>query len=41
MHYDEDQRADLASLLALINTCTRLCVITRQPSDDYQRGQFG
>ncbi|MGN6791589.1 MAG: carboxymuconolactone decarboxylase family protein [Streptosporangiaceae bacterium] len=40
-HYDDDQLAALASLIALINTNNRLNVITRQPAGDYQPGQWG
>jgi AhpD family alkylhydroperoxidase len=39
-HYDEDQLAALACLIALINTYNRLNVITRQPAGDYQPGQW-
>ncbi|MEV5540687.1 carboxymuconolactone decarboxylase family protein [Saccharopolyspora shandongensis] len=39
-HYDEDQLAALASLIALINAFNRLNVIVRQPAGDYQPGQF-
>ncbi|MGW5642660.1 carboxymuconolactone decarboxylase family protein [Saccharopolyspora sp. NPDC003752] len=39
-HYDEDQLAGLASLIALINAFNRLNVIVRQPAGDYQPGQF-
>ena len=40
-HYDNDQLAALACLIALINTYNRLNVITRQPACDYQPGQCG
>ncbi len=40
-HYDDDQLAALACLIALINTYNRLNVITRQPAGDYQPGMFG
>jgi len=40
-HYDNDQLAALACLVALINTYNRLNVITRQPAGDYQPGQWG
>jgi AhpD family alkylhydroperoxidase len=40
-HYDDDQLAALACLIALINAYNRLNVITRQPAGDYQPGQWG
>ena len=40
-HYDDEQLAALACLIALINTYNRLNVITRQPAGSYQPGQFG
>ena len=40
-HYDDDQLAALASLVALINTCNRVNVIVQQPAGDSQPGQFG
>jgi alkylhydroperoxidase family enzyme len=40
-HYDDDQLAALALLIALINTYNRMNVITRQPAGDYQPGQWG
>ncbi|GGQ69415.1 carboxymuconolactone decarboxylase family protein [Streptomyces flaveolus] len=40
-HYDEDQLAALAGLIALINTYNRLNVITQQPAGDYEPGMFG
>ena len=40
-HYDDDQLAALACLIALINTYNRLNVIIRQPAGDYQPGQWG
>src|SRR5437763_14214234 len=40
-HYDDEQLAALACLIALINTYHRLNVITRQPAGSYQPGQFG
>ena len=40
-HYDEDQLGALVSLIALINTCNRINVITRQPAGGYQPGQWG
>jgi AhpD family alkylhydroperoxidase len=39
-HYDDDQLAALVSLIALINFYNRINVITRQPSGDYQPGQW-
>jgi alkylhydroperoxidase family enzyme len=39
-HYDEDQLGALVSLIAVINSFTRINVITRQPAGDYQPGQF-
>jgi AhpD family alkylhydroperoxidase len=39
-HYDEDQLAALAGLIALINAYNRLNVIIQQPAGDYQPGQF-
>jgi hypothetical protein len=40
-HHDDDQLAALVSLIALINTYNRVNVMTRQPADDYQPGQWG
>src|SRR5487761_2591493 len=40
-HYDDDQLAALVSVIAEINACNRLNVITRQPAGDYQPGQWG
>ena len=40
-HYDEDQLAALACLIALINATNRLGIITQQRGGDYQPGQFG
>jgi len=40
-HYDDEQLAALACLIALINTYNRLNAITRQPAGSYQPGQFG
>jgi AhpD family alkylhydroperoxidase len=40
-HYDEDQLAALACLIALINTYNRMNVIARRPGGDYQPGQWG
>ena len=40
-HYDDDQLAALACLIALINTYNRMNVITQQPAGDYQPGQWG
>ena len=40
-HYDDDQLAALVSLIALINTYSRVNVITRQPAGDYRPGQWG
>ncbi|WP_128379213.1 carboxymuconolactone decarboxylase family protein [Streptomyces cavernae] len=40
-HYDEDQLAALACLIALINAYNRVNVIVQQPAGDYQPGQFG
>jgi AhpD family alkylhydroperoxidase len=39
-HYDEDQLAALACLIALINTYNRMSVIARRPGGDYQPGQW-
>jgi AhpD family alkylhydroperoxidase len=39
-HYDEDQLATLASLIALINAFNRMNVILRQPAGDYEPGQL-
>ncbi|WP_282694694.1 carboxymuconolactone decarboxylase family protein [Streptomyces sp. CC208A] len=39
-HYDEEQLAALASLIAVINAFNRLNVMTRQPAGDYVPGQF-
>ena len=39
-HYDDDDLlAALVSLIALVNTCNRINVATRQPAGDYQPGQ--
>jgi AhpD family alkylhydroperoxidase len=40
-HFDEDQLAALACLIALINTYNRMNVIAAQPAGDYQPGQWG
>ena len=40
-HYDDDQLAALVSLIALINACNRMNVITRQPAGDCQPGRWG
>jgi AhpD family alkylhydroperoxidase len=40
-HYDTDQLAALACLIALINTYNRLNVISRNQGGDYQPGQWG
>ncbi|WP_217242970.1 carboxymuconolactone decarboxylase family protein [Streptomyces sp. AC555_RSS877] len=40
-HYDEEQLAALAALIAVINAYNRLNVIVQQPAGDYQPGQFG
>jgi AhpD family alkylhydroperoxidase len=40
-HTDDDPRAALVSLIALINTWNRMNVITQQPAGGYQPGQFG
>jgi AhpD family alkylhydroperoxidase len=40
-HYDEEQLAVLACLIALINVYNRLNVITRHPAGDYKPGQWG
>ncbi|MEU9201167.1 carboxymuconolactone decarboxylase family protein [Streptomyces sp. NPDC048332] len=40
-HYDEDQLAALAMLIALINAYNRVNVIVQQPGGDYRPGQFG
>ena len=39
-HYDDEQLAALVALIAGINAWNRLNVITRQPADDYQPGQW-
>ncbi|MEU7895896.1 hypothetical protein AB0B45_23955 [Nonomuraea sp. NPDC049152] len=39
-HDDEEQRAALVVLIALINATNRLGVITRLPGGDHQPGQF-
>ena len=38
-HYDEEQLADLVSVISLINAFNRLNVITQQPAGNYQVGQ--
>jgi AhpD family alkylhydroperoxidase len=40
-HYDANQLAALACLIALINTYNRVNVIIAQPAGDYQPGQWG
>ena len=40
-HYDDEQLGALVALIAGINAWNRINVITRQPADDYQPGQFG
>jgi len=40
-HFDDDQLAALACLIALINTYNRINVIARQPGGGYQPGQWG
>ncbi|MFC9243801.1 carboxymuconolactone decarboxylase family protein [Streptomyces sp. NPDC057136] len=40
-HYDEEQLAALALLIALINASNRMGVITRQADGGYQPGQLG
>ena len=40
-HYDDDLLAALVPLIALVNTCNRINVATRQPARDYQPGQRG
>ncbi|MEG3630016.1 carboxymuconolactone decarboxylase family protein [Streptomyces poriticola] len=40
-HFDEEQLAALASLIAVINAFNRLNVITRQPAGSYEPGMFG
>ncbi|MBM7168642.1 carboxymuconolactone decarboxylase family protein [Streptomyces sp. G44] len=39
-HYDEDQLADLISVIAVINAFNRLNVIVRRPGGDYEAGQL-
>jgi len=39
-HYDDDQIAALASLIAMINANNRLNVIVRNPGGSYQPGKF-
>ncbi|MFH8292898.1 carboxymuconolactone decarboxylase family protein [Streptomyces sp. NPDC018059] len=39
-HYDEDQLADLVSVIAVINAFNRLNVIVRRPGGDYEAGQL-
>jgi AhpD family alkylhydroperoxidase len=39
-HYDEEQLAALVCAIAFINAFNRVNVIVRQPSGDYQPGQF-
>ncbi|KUN74148.1 alkylhydroperoxidase [Streptomyces canus] len=39
-HYDDDQIAALASLIAMINANNRLNVIMRNPGGSYQPGMF-
>jgi AhpD family alkylhydroperoxidase len=40
-HYDDDQLFALVGAIALINAYNRINVIIRQPTGDYQPGQFG
>ncbi len=40
-HYDDDQLAALACLIALINTYNRMNVIAKQPGGGYEPGQWG
>jgi len=40
-HYDEAQLGALVLLIAVISAFNRLNVITRQPADNYQPGQWG
>jgi AhpD family alkylhydroperoxidase len=40
-HYVGEQLAALVCLIALINTYNRLNVISRNPGEDYQPGQWG
>ncbi|WP_329119268.1 carboxymuconolactone decarboxylase family protein [Streptomyces sp. NBC_01465] len=40
-HYDEDELAALVIVIALINSFTRMNVITRQPGGNYRAGQLG
>ena len=40
-HFDDDQLAALACLIALINTYNRINVIARQPGGGYRPGQWG
>ncbi|MGA4844978.1 carboxymuconolactone decarboxylase family protein [Streptomyces sp. G5(2025)] len=39
-HYDEDQLADLISVITVINAFNRLNVIVRRPGGDYEAGQL-
>jgi AhpD family alkylhydroperoxidase len=39
-HYDTDQLAELAAVIAVINAFNRLNVILRQPAGGYEPGQF-
>ncbi|MFD0314796.1 carboxymuconolactone decarboxylase family protein [Streptomyces flavalbus] len=40
-HYDENQLAALAALIAAINTYNRVNVLVRQPAGSYEVGMFG
>ncbi|MFD7960411.1 carboxymuconolactone decarboxylase family protein [Streptomyces zaomyceticus] len=40
-HYDDDQLADLVSVIALINAFNRGNAIIRQPAGSYRPGQHG
>jgi AhpD family alkylhydroperoxidase len=40
-HYDDDQLAALASLIAVINAYNRINVILRGPGGDYEPGMWG
>ncbi|MFG3134852.1 carboxymuconolactone decarboxylase family protein [Streptomyces sp. NPDC048211] len=39
-HYDEEQLAALAALIAFMNAANRLNIIAQQPAGDYEAGQF-
>lgn len=40
-HYDENQLAGLAVLIAAMNMVNRINVMVQMPAGDYQPGQFG